>query len=68
MIQSCMGGGWCSKRGHCPHYAAASEDQRPEERLCPPGRDGWRLIVVIRPPPPARRTGNFFLTGRGAMA
>jgi hypothetical protein len=37
----CMGG-WCTKRGHCAHYHAASPQQIPEERLCLPGQDGVR--------------------------
>lgn len=41
-IQSCAGG-WCTKRGHCAHYHAASPDQEPSERLCPPGQDGAGL-------------------------
>ena len=41
-IQSCMGG-WCTKRDHCAHFHAASEDQTPSQRLCPPGHDGAGL-------------------------
>lgn len=38
-IQSCAGG-WCTRRDHCANYHAASVDQQPSERLCPPGQDG----------------------------
>ncbi len=37
--QSCMGG-WCTRRDHCANFHAASLEQTPAERLCPPGRDG----------------------------
>lgn len=46
-IQSCMGGFMCSKRGHCAHYLAASPDQVPSERLCPPGQDGAGPVIPI---------------------
>ena len=36
-------GGWCSKRGQCPHYTEAARIN-PVERLCMTGRDGTRLI------------------------
>lgn len=42
-LQSCMGGFRCSKRDHCANYHAASVDQQPAERLCPPGRDGAEM-------------------------
>jgi len=45
-IQSCMGG-WCTRRGHCAHYHAASSDQTPAERLCPPGHDGKGLQMLL---------------------
>lgn len=51
-IQSCMGGWGCTKRCHCAHYHAASEDQEPSERLCQPGQDGVRdgyPVQVHRP-------------------
>ncbi len=37
----CMGG-WCAKRGYCPHYHSAASGTHPEpsERLCAPGADG----------------------------
>lgn len=38
-LQSCAGG-WCARRDHCANYHAASEQQTPSERLCPPGMDG----------------------------
>ena len=38
-IQSCAGG-WCAKRDHCANYHAASVNQTPSQRLCPPGMDG----------------------------
>jgi hypothetical protein len=42
-MKACMGG-WCTKRGQCPHYTeAASPDVEPEQRLCIRGRDGERL-------------------------
>ena len=44
MTPACMGG-WCVRRGHCPHYHAADRRQ-PEERLCPPGMDGAVLALV----------------------
>ena len=47
MTASCMGG-WCTKRGHCANYQAASEHQQPEERLCAPGEDGAGMDEPIR--------------------
>ena len=38
----CMGG-WCARRGQCPHYSAAINGQ-PVERLCLPRQDGVRLV------------------------
>ena len=38
-MNSCMGG-WCTRRDHCANYHAASAQEIPAERLCPPGRDG----------------------------
>ena len=35
-------GGWCARRGQCPHYHR--QGQTPEERLCLAGRDGVRLV------------------------
>jgi hypothetical protein len=32
-------GGWCAKRGHCPHHQQTPMPSA-SERLCPPGRDG----------------------------
>ena len=41
-VQSCMGG-FCTRRDHCAHYHAATPDQTPSQRLCPPGHDGAGL-------------------------
>jgi hypothetical protein len=44
---SCMGG-WCTQRGHCGHYHAASKRATPSERLCIAGRDGESDIAIVR--------------------
>lgn len=45
MTTACMGG-WCARRDHCANYHAASVDQQPAERLCPPGQDGAGLQEI----------------------
>lgn len=41
---ACMGG-WCSRREQCQNYHA--EDRRnPIERICEPGRDGLRVVII----------------------
>jgi hypothetical protein len=37
----CMGG-WCVRRDQCPHHTARGT--KPVERLCLPGRDGFRMV------------------------
>ena len=42
-------GGWCAKRGYCPHYHAEDRAE-PIERLCHPGRDGEAFEYLVGQP------------------
>ncbi len=53
-------GGWCARREQCPAYTAPG--RKPVERLCVPGRDGWRLVDVT----PLRSVLRCIFTGREA--